>query len=448
MQFHVLGPLEVRTPHGTLLEPRATKPAALLAVLLLHANAWVSIDQLIEGIWHEQVVPASAVRNLRSYVCRLRRELGDRLEGRPGGYRIRVLPGELDTDRLETLASSARTAMTDGAHAIAAERLFAALALWRGRPFDGFAFAATTASTLDETRCELTCLLAEAYLALGRVAEATALLRDLTEHNPLSEGAWARLVRALHQAGKPAEALATYDQAKAVLLRELDVEPGPELVAAHRKVLGNRTLGLVPGSVTGIDALLASATSEILVMSAGANSWPLEAIRRIGRGNLRNGVRYRVLCPDAVRLSGPLNSLSLAGADVRTDAEVPMEALVIDGTAVVLPADGSAGATIFRSPGVVTATAGLFERVWQAAVPLIPADLSRADDEVLTHRERDLLALLCSGSTDESAAVKLGISVRTVRRMVADIMNRLGARSRFQAGVKAVDRGWLLEKAS
>ncbi|MFD2414714.1 BTAD domain-containing putative transcriptional regulator [Amycolatopsis pigmentata] len=447
MQFYVLGPIEVRTPHGALLETRATKPAALLAVLLLHANAWVSIDQLIDGIWHEQAVPASAVRNLRSYVCRLRRELGDRLEGGPGGYRIRVLPGELDTDRLETLASSARAAMAEGAHAVAAEKLSAALALWRGKSFDGFTFAAATASTLDERRCELTCLLAEAHLALGRVAEAIAPLRDLTEHDPLSERAWARLVRALHQAGKPAEALAAYDRAKALLLRELDVEPGPELVAAQRKVLGNRALGLVPGSGTGIDALLVSAAREVLVMSAGANSWPLEAIRRIGRGNLRHGVRYRVLCPDAVRLSGALNSLSLAGADVRTDAEVPMEALVIDGTAVVLPADGSTGATIFRSPGVVTATAGLFERVWQAAVPLIPAELPPAE-EVLTHRERDLLALLCSGSTDESAAAKLGISVRTVRRMVADIMNRLGARSRFQAGVKAVDRGWLMEKAS
>src|SRR5690606_39837840 len=64
----------------------------------------------------------------------------------------------------------------------------------------------------------------------------------------------------------------------------------------------------------------------------------------------------------------------------------------------------------------------------------------------LTTRERELLTLLSAGNTDESAAAQLGVSVRTVRRMVADIMDRLGARSRFQAGVKAADRGWLLNR--
>jgi DNA-binding NarL/FixJ family response regulator len=63
----------------------------------------------------------------------------------------------------------------------------------------------------------------------------------------------------------------------------------------------------------------------------------------------------------------------------------------------------------------------------------------------LSDRERQLLTLLTAGYTDESAAARLGISVRTVRRMVSGIMNRLGARSRFQAGVKAADRGWLLD---
>ncbi|MER6876214.1 helix-turn-helix transcriptional regulator, partial [Amycolatopsis sp. NPDC000673] len=101
-----------------------------------------------------------------------------------------------------------------------------------------------------------------------------------------------------------------------------------------------------------------------------------------------------------------------------------------------------------RLPGVVAATAGLFDRIWPEAVPLIPTGLDdREGTAGLTRRERDLLTLLCSGSTDESAAARLDISVRTVRRMVADIMNRLGARSRFQAGAKAAGRGWLMAEA-
>ncbi|WP_410603484.1 helix-turn-helix transcriptional regulator [Amycolatopsis sp. lyj-90] len=209
-------------------------------------------------------------------------------------------------------------------------------------------------------------------------------------------------------------------------------------------------LSLVVGAApardrTGLGELLAEATGEVLVMSTGTDS----AFQRIALANVRPGVRHKVLSPDSARMSGALNRLSRAGAEVRTDAEVPMDALVIDRTSVILPADGrQAGTAIFRLPGVVTATVGLFERIWQAAAPLVPLDLAEPEDaSMLTGREQELLTLLFSGTTDESAAARLGVSVRTVRRMVADIMNRLGARSRFQAGAKAVDRGWLMAKA-
>lgn len=63
----------------------------------------------------------------------------------------------------------------------------------------------------------------------------------------------------------------------------------------------------------------------------------------------------------------------------------------------------------------------------------------------LSARERELLVLLMAGCTDETAAARLEVSVRTIRRTVADIMSRLGARSRFQAGAKAAGRGWLVD---
>jgi DNA-binding CsgD family transcriptional regulator len=177
-------------------------------------------------------------------------------------------------------------------------------------------------------------------------------------------------------------------------------------------------------------------------------------VRRIDHENLRRGVRYRVVVPDQARtapvLATRLGTLALAGADTRTVPEVPTDALVIDGSVVVLPVDRtsggrSLGTAVFRLSSVVTTTMELFERVWGTAVPMSPSDLPDAAE--LNAREKELLTLLSSGSTDESAAARLGVSVRTVRRMVADIMNRLGARSRFQAGVKAADRGWLMERA-
>jgi DNA-binding CsgD family transcriptional regulator len=140
-----------------------------------------------------------------------------------------------------------------------------------------------------------------------------------------------------------------------------------------------------------------------------------------------------------------LQRLADAGADVRI-GKVPTAALIVDSTTVALPVrDTAAGQTVglatLRLPSAVTAVVELFERVWAEATPL--AETYQRVESGLTDRERDLLDLLVDGVTDESAACRLGISVRTVRRMVSDLMQRLGARSRFEAGARAAERGWL-----
>jgi len=61
----------------------------------------------------------------------------------------------------------------------------------------------------------------------------------------------------------------------------------------------------------------------------------------------------------------------------------------------------------------------------------------------LTDQESVVLRLLAEGHTDDVIARRLGVSARTVRRIVTVVMRRLGARSRFAAGVHAVRRGWL-----
>ncbi|KJK43431.1 hypothetical protein UK23_33215 [Lentzea aerocolonigenes] len=187
----------------------------------------------------------------------------------------------------------------------------------------------------------------------------------------------------------------------------------------------------------GVQRLLASASHEVLVMGGALNN-----IRRVDHENLRRGVRYRVLVPDADRLLPQLGAFVLAGGDVRTLPQVPANAVVVDGAHAVLASDQTVA--VFALTSVVTTTAELFERLWRTATPFT----DRPHATGLTARERDLLVLLNIGCTDESAAARLDVSVRTVRRMVADLMNRLGARSRFQAGAKAADRGWLLEEAS
>jgi DNA-binding CsgD family transcriptional regulator len=209
----------------------------------------------------------------------------------------------------------------------------------------------------------------------------------------------------------------------------------------------NRPIGFhhIPAH-SGIADLLAAARDEVIAMSNLTPAGPA-----FGPRDVRPGLRYRAIYPDNARTTPTacrhLGAMSLAGVAVRTAPYIPLNALVVDGSIAVLPADTANGSVaVLRLTSVVATTTELFERIWPDAVPLAGDELP--DDTDLSGREQEMVRLLALGATDEVAAAQLGISVRTVRRMVAQIMNRLGARSRFQAGVKAADRGWLLERAS
>ena len=198
-----------------------------------------------------------------------------------------------------------------------------------------------------------------------------------------------------------------------------------------------------------IAALVAAATREVVSMSLAAEGLldPVVPPPAAYRAALDRGASYRALFFDRVRvdaeLAGALDELAAGGALVRTAPGLPTSALVVDGQVAVLPVALSMtgrrpGVVLLRLPGVITATTELFERVWATAAPLTPA----ADADGSAIREQELLGLLLAGNTDEAAAARLGVSVRTVRRTVSHLMDGLDARSRFQAGAHAVQRGW------
>lgn len=83
----------------------------------------------------------------------------------------------------------------------------------------------------------------------------------------------------------------------------------------------------------------------------------------------------------------------------------------------------------------------LFENRWKAARGF--KEKQKPDDNGLSDLESAILREFALGLTDESASRKLGISVRTLRRIVASLMSRMDANSRFQAGVQASKSGWL-----
>ena len=92
-----------------------------------------------------------------------------------------------------------------------------------------------------------------------------------------------------------------------------------------------------------------------------------------------------------------------------------------------------------EQPAIVEALSWWFELVWERATVVSELDLGEPRKDLRTH----LLRQLAAGAKDEQIARSLDLSLRTVRRRVADLMNDLGADSRFQAGVEAARRGWI-----
>jgi DNA-binding NarL/FixJ family response regulator len=69
-------------------------------------------------------------------------------------------------------------------------------------------------------------------------------------------------------------------------------------------------------------------------------------------------------------------------------------------------------------------------------VPLNRAE-SKTGEAQLSHRDRQLLGLLASGATDTVIARTFDWSIRTVQRHIHELMQTVGARTRFQIGMEA-----------
>lgn len=248
----LLGAVEVRVG-GKPLVVGAAQQRVVLAALALADGQPVTADTLCEHLWPE-AVPATARTSLHNTIRRLRTSLADAgaepvLETGPAGYLLRLGPDSVDVARAERLVATAR------AHAAAdetAEALVAyddALELWRGEPIADLA-AAGWLTTEAEQLADLGVTATEGWADLARGASravhAVARLQPLVEAHPLRESLRARLMLALHDAGRNAEALEEYARARELLVRELGTEPGAVLRDAHARVLAFDDLDKAP----------------------------------------------------------------------------------------------------------------------------------------------------------------------------------------------------------
>jgi DNA-binding SARP family transcriptional activator len=242
MLCRLLGPVEFRAD-GNWTGVSAPKWRALLAVLALRGGQVVSTGQLAGELWGDDP-PPGARKLVSGYVAALRRLAGDPggrvLVTQAPGYRLMLTQADLDVSRFEELVAAGRAALERAEGAGAGEFLAAALALWRGPALAGVPrgpLIAAEAARLDELRVDALELRAEAGICCGRAPELVAELRQLAAGHPLRERFWHQLMRALEQAGRPAEALEAYEQARKVLAEELGADPGPDLQQLHRRLL-------------------------------------------------------------------------------------------------------------------------------------------------------------------------------------------------------------------
>ncbi|MFI6480581.1 AfsR/SARP family transcriptional regulator [Nonomuraea sp. NPDC050663] len=312
MEFRLLGDLRVTDDAGrTVVLP--ARQRLFLAILLCHAGTPVSADRLIAEVWSGEP-PRTAAKSVHVAVHRLRRGLGEgRLTSSAAGYTLHVRPEEVDAARFERLAAEARASG-------GIELYRRALETWRGRPFDGVGHApcvAAEAGRLEERRLAVLQARLEAELAAGGHADLVGELARLAAEHPLRERFHALLMLALHRAGRPAEALAAYREARRGLVAELGVEPGEELSTLHDRILhADPALALPRERILHADPALALPRERTLggdpalgAEAGGAFTLPTDISDFAGRAELVEracaALRRRGSAVPVVAISGP-----------------------------------------------------------------------------------------------------------------------------------------------
>lgn len=247
MRVRVLGPLEICSD-GDWRWPGTAKQRSVLAALVVAGGKTVSVDQLTETVWSENV-PPTAVNLIQGHVGYLRRALGDSfgeiLRTRSPGYQLILSSGELDSSLFELMVKEGTAAWHGGDHENASKTLAEALGLWRGPAFADVPMSPEVklqAARLEQLRLTALETHVDADLELGLHNALIPELQQLVESHQLYEPFWGQLMRALYCSGRRAEAMVTYERLRDVLDSELGVEPMKAVQALREEILADGTV--------------------------------------------------------------------------------------------------------------------------------------------------------------------------------------------------------------
>ena len=279
MRIGLLGTLAVHDETGRPVQVGGHRVRLLLILLALDAGKVVPAYSLIERLWEEEP-PANSGNALQSLVSRLRAALrqaglGDQVvESQPAGYRLAVPPEQVDAVAFEALAGRGSRALASGDPVTARRVLREALDSWRGPALadaSGVRFASGPAARLEELRARAALDLIEAGLALGESESLIGELRAMIAADPVAERPRGLLMRALYAAGRQAEAVAEYAQARDLLASELGVDPAPQLEQIYLGVLRQDLPGAAPGRVPGSGPARAPGDASAAELLAGGD---------------------------------------------------------------------------------------------------------------------------------------------------------------------------------
>jgi predicted ATPase/DNA-binding SARP family transcriptional activator len=310
LDLRVLGPVEARID-GDAVSLGGGRPRTVVAALALGGEV-ISAGRLIEEVWRSNP-PRSAIATLQSYLSRLRRILGaDRLVRHAGGYSL-AIGDDLDVVRFESALHAARAARDAGSLDVASRRYDEALDTWRGDVAEGIDAGPVireAAARLSEHRLLALEERVEVELSSGRHHEVIGELESLTGAHPHRERLHAQRLVALYRAGRQADALAAYQQARAALVDGLGIEPGPQLRELQQRVLDqDPALGLhaaeVPAAVV-VEPPAVQGRRGDARESGRSGNLPAPLGSFVGRVGTRREI--------AARLAGDARLITLVGA--------------------------------------------------------------------------------------------------------------------------------------
>ena len=265
VQFSLLGPVRAwRGPAEVDLGPNQQR--AIVALLLVRANQFVTTDDLIELLW-ERNPPDSAINAIHKYIGAIRRLLEPDLKARTSGrwltrqggaYRLVADESTSDLIAFRRMVKAARSACADDRPADALDLLMEALGLRRGACGQGperYGRYRDYFTAVDQEYTAAVAEAADAALACAQPLRILPLLRQIASDEPLNESLQARLMFLLAATGQQALALSHYQAVRERLSDELGVDPGTEMRTAHGKVLQQE----LPSAGAGSQAEIASA---------------------------------------------------------------------------------------------------------------------------------------------------------------------------------------------